>query len=47
MRLLSEWEIAEAAERRAMIAAAPTETIERDGRPWLLRRLPSAIADAR
>jgi hypothetical protein len=29
-------------ERRAMIEAAPVELVERDGRVWQLRRLPSA-----
>jgi hypothetical protein len=29
-------------ERRAMIEAAEVELVERDGRVWQLRRLPSA-----
>jgi hypothetical protein len=32
-------------ERRAMIEAAEVELVERDGRVWTLRRLPSAVAE--
>jgi hypothetical protein len=32
-------------ERRAMIEAAPVEFVERDGRIWQLRRLPSAVTE--
>jgi hypothetical protein len=34
-----------AEERRAMIKAAEVELVERDGRVWTLRRLPSAVAE--
>jgi hypothetical protein len=32
-------------ERRAMIEAAEVELVERDGRVWTLRRLPSAVTE--
>jgi hypothetical protein len=32
-------------ERRALIAAAPVELVERDGRVYELRRLPSTVAE--
>jgi hypothetical protein len=32
-------------ERRALIEAAPVELVERDGRVWQLRRLPSAMGE--
>jgi hypothetical protein len=34
-------------ERRAMIGAAPVELVERDGRVWSLRRLPSTPIPSR
>jgi hypothetical protein len=34
-----------AAERRRMIEAADVELVERDGRVWQLRRLPSAVSE--
>jgi hypothetical protein len=40
MRLVSHDELTRAEQRRAVIAAAPTSLIERDGRTFMLRRLP-------
>jgi hypothetical protein len=34
-----------AEERRALIEAAEVELVERDGRVWTLRRLPSAVSE--
>jgi hypothetical protein len=32
-------------ERRALIAAAEVELVERDGRVWTVRKLPSAVTE--
>jgi hypothetical protein len=34
-----------AEQRRQLIEAAPVEVVERDGRIWQLRRLPSSVAE--